>query len=128
MVIIGILGGCLDYDALTRGRDAASDDLAVETGDLSTATATMSADGPLADSASAIDSAAADLAHPDWCTGATLCPGGFKICDGFEAATPIDVATWTTSSYNGSLLVDYEHACRGQKAVHVQANANTGHH
>jgi hypothetical protein len=74
----------------------------------------------LPDLAVRADLAGVDLAGGD-ASVASLCPGTFKICDGFETAT-LD-ARWTSDLHGGTITVDTSRAYRGASSLHLHTDA-----
>lgn len=71
---------------------------------------------PLPDLAVAFDLTSNDLAFDP-----SLCPGTYKICDGFEAAT-VD-ARWSKDTDNaGTFTIDNTRAFRGKQSLHIHDN------
>jgi len=50
----------------------------------------------------------------------SLCPGSFKICDGFEDATLN--ARWTQDTNGGTFTLDNTFAYRGNQSLHLHSN------
>jgi hypothetical protein len=77
---------------------------------------------PLPDLSVAFDLSSSDMSH-----AVSLCPGTYKLCDGFEAAT-ISSANWNQDTNGGTFTIDTGFAYRGNQSLHIHNNgsANAG--